>query len=392
MSSARPFLRALVASGFLIAVPFSAARAADPPEVASRLKEVFASRGADIQWKSISGDDASMVLSGVTVGVPGKDRRTDIGDVTLTGVSEDNGAYVIGRTTLPAYKVEREGATVSLSGVSVSGLRLPPSDATDPMDSLVMYDKAEIGEVSVMREGREVFDLANFHVDITRPQGEDPLKFNGGADSFTADLSDMDDPESQAAIKALGYEHLAGSFATAGSWQPRTGEGSLDSYSFTVKNAGTLDISVKAGGLTPEFVRSLQAIRGNIAKAPAGEKWQPLTAMRALLEQLSLVGASIDFRDDSLTGKILDYVAAEQGVDRAKIIARAKQTLPLALMTLNDPEAADEAEAALSGFLDDPKNLTIRAEPPNPVPLRDLIGSSMLALPQMLGLKIEANK
>jgi hypothetical protein len=392
MSSVRPLLRALVSVSLLIVVPLAAARAADPADVASRLKEVFASRGTDIQWKAISGDDASMVLSGVTVGALGQDKRAPIGDVTLANISEDKGTYVIGEMALPDYSVEEHGTAISLTSVSVSGLRLPPPDSTDPMDSLLMYDKAGIGDVSVKREGKQVFHLADFHVDITRPQGDDPLKFDATAESFAADISETGDPVTDEAIRALGYEHVEGSFAASGDWTPRTGAGALDSLRLTVKDAGTLDIGARIGGLTPETARSLQAIRGNIARAPRGEKRRPITALGALVEQLTFVGASISFQDDSLTGKILDYVAAEQGVDRAQIVARAKQTLPLALITLNDPEAAVEAAGALSAFLDNPKNLTIRAEPPNPVPLRDIIGGSMLALPQILGLKIEANQ
>jgi hypothetical protein len=255
-----------------------------------------------------------------------------------------------------------------------------------------MYEKAGIGELSLKRDGKQIFHLADFHVDVTRPQGDDPLRFDGIAESFAAEISETGDPMTDEAIRALGYQHVEGSFAASGDWTPRTGEGALDSFRITVKDAGTLDIGARIGGLTPETARSLQAIRGNIAKAPRGEKRQPITALGALIEQLTLVGASVSFQDDSLTGKILDYVAAGQSVDRGEIVARAKQTLPLALMTLNDPEAAVEAAGALSAFLDDPKNLTIRAEPPNPVPLRDIIGGSMLALPQILGVKIEANK
>jgi hypothetical protein len=260
------------------------------------------------------------------------------------------------------------------------------------MDSLLIYDKAEIGEISVSREGKPVFDLANFHIDIKRPQGDDPLEFDGAAESFAADLSDVGDPKSEAAIQALGYEHLQGSFAMAGSWKPGTGEGSLDSYRFTVKNAGTLDISVKTGGVTPEFVRSVQAIRNNIAEAPASRKRAPLTAMGMLFEQLTLNGAAITFRDDSLTGKILDYAAAEQGVDRATIVEQATAMLPLALAALGDPETAAESAGAISAFLGDPKSLVIRAEPPNPVPFKAIAGGSMLQLPRLLGVKIEANR
>jgi hypothetical protein len=395
MSTVRPLLRAFVASSFLIVLPFAAAQAAEPADIASRLKDILAKQNLDLQWKGISGDASSMVLSGVTAGTAGEDARAEIGDVTLTRVTEEGGDYVIGSATLPAYSVENAGATVSMTGVSISGLRLPPPDSTDPMDSVMLYDNAKIGEFSVEHEGKQVFDMTGFHVDITQPEGDDPLKFDGAADGFTADLSGVDDPKSKAAIKALGYETVQGSFAMAGSWAPKTGVASLDTYKLTVNDAGTFNISLKINGYTPEFIRSLHAIRKKIAEAPEDKKAAQSMALLGLMQQLSFSGATIRFDDDSLTGKVMDYAAGQQGTKRADIANQAKAVLPFALMKLNNPDLTAEVTKAVSTFLDDPKNLAIVAAPPNPVPLAMIAAGAMGApqqLPETLGLKIIANQ
>jgi hypothetical protein len=395
MSTVRPLLRALAASSFLIVLPFAAAHAADPADVASRLKDVFAKQDVDLQWKAVSGDTSSMVLSGVTAGASGTDERAAIGDVTLTDVTEDGGDYVIGTASLPTYKMENDGANVSMTGVSISGLRLPPPDSTDPMDSVMLYDKAAIGEVSVKRDGAQVFDLANFHVDITRPEGGNPLKFDGGAESFTADLSSVDDPKTKAAIKALGYETLEGSFVMAGSWAPQTGAASLDTYKLTVKDAGTLDISFKMNGYTPEFIRSLHAIRKKIAEAPEDQKTAQSMALLGLLQQLSFGGATIRFDDDSLTGKVMDHVAQQEGMQKSDVANQAKAMLPFVLAKLNNPDLTAQVTKAVSAFLDDPKNLAIVAAPPNPVPLAVIAAGAMSApqqLTETLGVKVIANQ
>jgi hypothetical protein len=378
MSSVRPLLHAFIASSFLIALPFATARAADPADVASRLKDTFAKQGVELQWKGVSGDDSSMKLSGVTASAAGDETQVAIGDVTL-----------------PAYSAEQEGVTVGMSGVSVSGLRLPPPDSSDPLDSVMMYDKSEIGEISVKRGGKQVFDLSNFHVDVKRPRGDDPLEFSAAAESFSADLSETADPESEAAIRALGYQNVQGSFAMAGSWAPKTGEGSLDTYKLTVRNAGAFDISLKMSGCTPEFIRSLHAIREKIAKAPQDQKAAQWAALLDLVQQLSFSGATIRFDDDSLTGKVMDYAAARQGMRRGDLVNQAKVMLPFALAELNDPDLAAEVTRAVSAFLDAPKNLAIEADPPNPVPLKTIAAGAMgapLQLPRMLGVKVIANQ
>ena len=115
MSTVRPLLRAFVASSFLIVLPFAAAQAAEPADVANRLKDALARQDVDLQWKGISGDASSMVLSGVTAGASGTEKRAEIGDITLTNVSEDGDDYVIGNASLPTYSVVNEGATASMT-------------------------------------------------------------------------------------------------------------------------------------------------------------------------------------------------------------------------------------------------------------------------------------
>lgn len=398
MSIVRPLLRAFAASSFLVLMPL-AAHAADPADVAGRLKDVFSKQGIALDWTGVSGDASSMTLAGVTagpVGGPGEEkRRANIGDVTLKGVSEQGNDYIVESVSLPSYTVEQPGGRLDMTGISISGLHLPPPDSTDPMDSVMMYDKAQIGEVSVKHEGKQMFDLTNFHVDVTRPQGDAPLKFNGAADGFKADLSGARDPKAKEAIKALGYENIEGSFLMAGSWTPKTGESSLDTYKLTINNAGTLDISMKMGGLTPEFIRSMQAIRKKIAEAPKDQKNMQAMAMLGLFQQLSFDSFSIRFDDDSVTGKIMDYLAAEEGMQRSDIANQAKAVLPFALAKLHNPDLTAQVTQAVSKFLDDPKNLAIVATPPNPVPVAMIAASAMSApqqLPETLGMKVVANQ
>ncbi|MGN6464781.1 MAG: hypothetical protein ACTHLP_04760 [Rhizobiaceae bacterium] len=394
MSTVRPLLRAFMASGFLTAVPF-VAHAADPADVANRLKDLFSKQEVDLQWKSVGGGDQSMTLSGVTAGAAGLKERAEIGDVTLTGISEQGDDYVIGNVSLPGYATESEGAAVSMKDISIAGLRLPPPDSTDPLDSVMLYDKATVGEISVKREGRQVFDLVDFHVDVTQPKDDQPLKFDGAAERFTADLSGVDDPKAKAAIEALGYQQVDGSFAMAGSWAPKTGEASLDTYKLTVKNAGAMDISLKMSGYTPEFIRSLHAIRKKIAEAPQDQKTAQSMALLGLFQQLSFGSATIRFDDDSLTGKIMDYVAAQQGTQRGDVANEAKAVLPFALARLKNPDLTAAITKAVSTYLDDPKNLAIVAAPPNPVPLALIAAGAMGApqqLPETLGVKVIANQ
>jgi hypothetical protein len=99
--------------------------------------------------------------------------------------------------------------------------------------------------------------------------------------------------------------------------------------------------------------------------------------------------------DDSATGKVLDFVAKQQGTNRESIIAQAKGTLPFALAQLQNPAFAASVSAAVGAYLDNPQSLKIAAMPANPVPVAQIMGAAMAA-PQsiigVLGLAITANE
>jgi hypothetical protein len=118
-------------------------------------------------------------------------------------------------------------------------------------------------------------------------------------------------------------------------------------------------------------------------------------AMLGMMQQLDINSASITIEDKSLTGRLIDYFGAQQGMNRESTIAFAKGMLPLGLAQLGAPDFAATASAAIGQYLDNPKTLTISAEPANPVPVAQLIAagaSNPAALISTLALKVEANK
>lgn len=398
MSFHRPVFHALAASTFLIALSVTAAEAADPNDVANRLKAVLADQGLNISWAGVSGDSSQMVLSNVTASVPNADKPVAIGNVTLSDVKDgDNGAYVIGKAELPNYSVSEGPSTFDMEGVEISGLKLPGPNAdagSDPLAGMMMYDKAEVKGVSVKKDDKEIFSLSDLHVNITPPSGDEPLKFDGAAEDFSVDLTTMQDQQSRDTVEALGYNKVEGYLDMAGSWSPKDGKAILDKYDLSVKNAGTLSLSLEMSGYTPAFLKQMRALQKQMAANPTEKSAQGM-AMLGLMQQLSFDHASVSYQDDSLTGKVMDFVARKQKMQRSDIVNQAKAILPFALAQLNNPDFTAKVTQAVSTFLDDPKNLTIEAAPPAPVPFAMLMAGAMTApqqLPQQLGVSVTANK
>ena len=118
-------------------------------------------------------------------------------------------------------------------------------------------------------------------------------------------------------------------------------------------------------------------------------------SMLGLMAQMNFQSARIEFTDDSLTGKALDYVASQQGGKPQDIANQAKALVPFAMMKLNDPALTEMVTKAVSKFLDKPENIAIVAEPKQPVPLATIMAGAMSApqmLPQQLGVNVVANE
>jgi hypothetical protein len=232
-------------------------------------------------------------------------------------------------------------------------------------------------------------------MEVTQPADGKPLEFTGAAESFSADLSQAEDPQSKAVIEALGYQNIKGSLEMAGSWQPSDGHIGLSQYDITVENAGTLGLTLDLGGYTTDFVKQLQDIQKKMAADPNDQA----AGMQVfgLMQQLNFGSASIRWDDDSLTNKVLDFVAQSNGQKAEELATQAKGMVPmmLAMGGISDAAFVKQVSDAVNAYLTEPKSLEIAAEPASDVPFAQIMAGGMSGQPQqliqMLGLSVTAN-
>ncbi|MGN6536336.1 MAG: hypothetical protein ACTHKQ_11490 [Mesorhizobium sp.] len=396
MTIHRSTLSKLAFSGLLFALPLNVAFAQDTTAVADRLKALMANQGVDLAWSGISGDASSMVMEGVTIKPAAEKDALPIGNVTLEGVSEENGGYVIETVSTQAFSRAEDGISVDISPFMMHGLTVPAEGSTDPLAGILMYKSAELANMTVKVGDKPAFTLDTLSVEVTPPADGKAMEFTGSAEKFTGDLSLVEDPKSKEVIEALGYQTISGDMQVAGSWQPSDGKMQLSQYDITVDNAGTFGMTFDVSGYTMDFVKSLQEMQKKMAEKPEGaDSSAEGMAMLGLLQQLTFNGASIRFDDDSLTNKVLEYVGKQQGMSAKDIANQAKAIVPFGMAQLNNPELTAQVTAAVSKFLDDPKSLEIAAEPASPVPFALLMANGMsnpLELPKTLGLTVTANE
>ena len=394
MTAFRTPFRVLAVSAVMAAVPLAGAWAHLAEEAATRLQTYAADQGFVIEWDRVetSGDDA--VLVGVRVG--DGETMLPIGDVDLEGVSRDDKGYRIETVTLASFRSvnEEQGIDLSVDNIELGNVLLPEEDRLDYYGGSVFYETIAVDALSLTVGGVEVLAMADIHGEATEPDENTPMRFSGAADSFALDLSPIEDPNQLAVLDALGLRQIEGSFEIEGIWNPNDGQLVLSQYDMVVNDAGTLGFTMEFGGATPDLIGSLRELAKTMSEDPEADNSAQGLAVLGLLQQLTFHSATIGIEDDSLTNRVLAYVAQNQGMKPADIANQAKAVLPFLLAQLNNPELTAQATQAVSTFLDDPKNLTVTARPAQPVPFAMLMATAMMApaeLTKSLGITVTAN-
>ncbi|TIL94854.1 MAG: hypothetical protein E5Y73_10010 [Mesorhizobium sp.] len=395
MTIRRSTLNKLAFSTLLLTLPLNAAFAQDAA-VADRLKAALAAQGVDISWTGVTGDASSMVLQGVALKPAAEKEALKIGDIKLEGVTEANGGYEIETVSTSAFQHSENGVTLDLSAFIIHDMTVPADGATGPLGSMMMYESAELDNMTVKIADKTAFSMDGLAIEITPPADGKAMAFSGTTEKFNADLTLVEDPKSKEVINALGYQNITGNLAMEGTWQPADGKMELSKYDISVDNAGTFGMTFGFGGYTLDVIKSLQEMQKKMAAQPEGaDNSAQGMAMLGVLQQLSFNSASIRFDDDSLTNKMLDYVGKQQGMSGKDVANQAKAVVPFGMAQLNNPELTAQVSAAVGKYLDDPQSIEILAEPPAAVPFALIMAGAMsnpADLTKTLGVTVKAKE
>ena len=392
----RSILAACAALPLVVASPVFAYEADD---VADRLAGALANWGYKVSWTSASMNGDAIVMEGVRADFGHMDRQVEIGTVVLDGVAEtDDGAFTVETVSLPDYSFERSGVKLSVIGTSFSNLVLPPEGAEKTLQSIIWphigmsLADLSLASINIAGPDGEFFTMANFDVTTNVSNDGGQIEHSMSIENFTLNFAALPEPETGAAfatLAALGYIVVEGSYDSYATWNPDDGR-TVSRMAIDVKDAGTLDFNFDIAGYTMEFNESLQTMM-----IEEGENEDAEAAMLALMRQLTVHSAKIRFDDNSLTNRVLEFIAAQQGMKPSDIVNQIKAILPFALAQLNDPEFAAEITAAVSTYLDDSRSIEISVEPGAPLPIATLIAGARSApeqLPNQLGVKVTANR
>ena len=372
------------------------ALALDADDFATKVASVAGQGGATMSFSAVEPDGDTIVLKSVRLQSPG-DPAFELGDITFSGVEEeDDGGYYVDQTVFADINVLKDGMRLTVSDIELTGLTVPAEAGYDALDKIIFYESFSTGRIAVEKDGKETFSMASMTQEVDRADDGSQVGVTIDGEDMAIDLSEIKDPKAKAALSELGYTTVTGNFKADGVWEVEPGILKLREYALDLDDVGRLAMSLEISGYTLEFIKGLQEAQAASAANPDRKAAQQAMgfAMMGMLQQLSFNSAAIQFQDDSLTGKALDYAGKQQGVSGEQMGQSLKFMLPMMLGQLGIPALQQQISAAASAFLDNPQTFTITARPASPVGIPMIMGAGMgdpKSLVDLLNVQVTAN-
>jgi hypothetical protein len=239
------------------------------------------------------------------------------------------------------------------------GVLFQTAEATD----LRLARSGEPGEITVARVFMEVGNVVDNVPQDSKGVVEDitiPPEFFAGA---------------QFSPQTLGYEKLVVDITWEGSRDVAAKTLTVRDFTLRIQDGGDLTFTGILGNLPEPTVL-------NDADAPD----------KATSAQVHTI--SVHYQEASLVGRVLDWMAKQQGISRADYANQISAALPFLLAAVNNPEFQNELSGAVGTFLKDPQSFTLKIEPEAPVSGEEIMSiakSAPQTLPDRLNASVTAN-
>lgn len=373
---------------------------------------VYKAVGYDLQFGPATLDGDTVVVDGVTVGlvdaIDGFEPMTFETEIVFTGVAEAaDGGYTAQSVTVPDIDADFAADPVghiTLSDIAIESLFIPGGETVPAAAALQLVRSISTGALSLTRDGVEVLAMDSMEAGSTFSPSQGSAALTDISSSLAirgialnlATLSE-EDPAAGAMLAALGLTEVSGDITQDMSWSMADGRMAINAFLFDFADVGALDISGEVLGLTPAVLGQIQAMQSAMAdggEATAEQQQAQMMSGMAIMQGVSIVGASVRYDDASLAGSLLDTFAEQSGADRASFVAGLKAALPGLMAQSGIPALNDLAVPAVSEFLDNPESLEVSVAPASPTSILVLMAAAAnpASLITALGLTIQANQ
>ena len=319
-----------------------------------------------------------------------------IDNLRFKNVTEgQDGTYFAEKVSIPLLKSTNSGVTTNFQDISIDKIRLAPNKDANPLFIRFPYESATIDRVYFTGVDQTFFNAEDLKMVYLLKAGTKSVDITGSIKSVSYEPNKTGIPAASKWLTDIGYDKLSGSLNFHANWDIDSGKYVGDRNEITIDNGGKLAISTNVDGLTADLVNNLDVLKQLNGSNNTDETTAEMLSVLGIVQQLKFGDVSIRYDDNSLTNRILDYYAKQNGVTREDFITQLKATLPLIGAKIEDPEFVKNTSEQIGNFLDNPKSLTVSATPGKTIPITVLYATGSISAAKLIDLlkvKVEANK
>lgn len=373
--TSRLFAALVSASAF---VAFAVPAAAIEPEAAAQALATALTGGsnAKVTFDSAGASGGNVIIQGLSLSDSQGDGTVRFNE-TIIEAPSDGGAGIFDSPRISfnagVLSGDSKGSvgTATLTEVTV----LDPAKVNGGAPAKgVLFRTAEARDIRLARNDKpgEV-TVARVFMEIGNVVDSIPRDSKGTVQDITLPPEFFAD--AQFKPETIGYDKLVLDLSWDGSRDVAANTLTVRDFTLSIQDGGNLSFTGVMGNL-PEPTAL------NDADAPAKAN------------AIKVHTITLRYVESSLAGRILDWLAGQQGISRADYANQISAALPFLLATVNNPEFQKELSDAVGAFLKDPKSLTLKIEPEAPISgeeILSVLGSAPQTLPDRLNASVMAN-
>ncbi len=379
-----------LAATLLAALPAAAFEATGDP-VADALLSILEAQGGEVTVGGASTSDGVTAIEGFQA-VTTEDGGTST--LRIATITVDNGAVTdgggltadaMGFQDLSVTSMPDEGS-ITVAEIAASDVRLPPPAVVS--EEGLASEEAHYGELTLSSISLVTEDGVPVPIERIALSGSDPSASGPRTGSFSLvglalPPEALDDEDLAAQLAGLGYSGITLNVEGEGSWQAEDGRLDLSRVALEAVDMGVLTLTGDLSGLTEEVLDKL------------GTEDQDPNEALAVLNEVLVSAITVEYRDEGLAERVIAQTAAAQGATPAEFATQMGQAMPMMLSAIEDQAFIREVTEAVTSFLGNPGTLTVSADPQQPLPVSQIVGTAMMApqtIPTVLGVTVRANR
>jgi len=370
------FIAVLLASTALFAYSSVPAAAIEPDAAAKALAAALV-KGSNVEatYDSAAMDGENIVIEGFTVARKSESDTISFEEVVITSPTEgDKGVFQSPEIDFTGGTIAGD-ATGSIGDATITGVTvLDAAQTSGGIAESIIFETAEANNLQITTKDQPGnITIARLYVEASNLIEGVPQDSKGSVEGITIPPEAF--PETGFKPETFGYDKVVFDVTWDGSRDLAAKTATIRDFTVSIHDGGDLSIWGVVGELPDPHTLNDPTAAGSVSKTKVHE-------------------LTIRYDDHSLAGRVLDFLAQQQGLSRADYAKQISDALPFLLIAINNPAFQEQVATAVSGFLQDPKSLTIEIAPDAPVSGDDLMALAKTdpgKIPDALNASVTAN-